>query len=88
MVRVPVVAAVVLRLINSMAAVLPVEQLLNANYRAVSKQINLQLNEDSFTLAQDIADAINRMGGMGTASALDSRTVQLLVPANNRESAL
>ncbi|BBV05015.1 flagellar basal body P-ring protein FlgI [Providencia rettgeri] len=47
--------------------------------------INLQLNEDSFTLAQDIADAINRMGGMGTASALDSRTVQLLVPANNRD---
>lgn len=47
--------------------------------------INLQLNEDSFTLAQDIADAINRMDGMGTASALDSRTVQLLVPANNRD---
>ncbi|MDR2227247.1 MULTISPECIES: flagellar basal body P-ring protein FlgI [Providencia] len=50
-----------------------------------SGAINLQLNEDSFTLAQDIADAVNRMGGMGTASALDSRTVQLLVPANNRD---
>lgn len=47
--------------------------------------INLQLNDDSFTLAQDISDAINRLRGAGTATALDSRTVQLNVPMNNAD---
>ncbi|EPG4008116.1 flagellar basal body P-ring protein FlgI [Providencia stuartii] len=47
--------------------------------------INLQLNDDSFTLAQDISDAINRLRGAGTATPLDSRTVQLRVPMNNSD---
>lgn len=41
--------------------------------------INLQLNQDDFTMAQQIADTINRRG-MGGATALDSRTVQIRVP--------
>lgn len=42
--------------------------------------INLQLNDDDFSLAQQVSDAINARHGSGTASALDSRTVQVLVP--------
>ncbi|KFK93477.1 MULTISPECIES: flagellar basal body P-ring protein FlgI [unclassified Serratia (in: enterobacteria)] len=45
--------------------------------------IILQLNDDDFTLAQQISDAINRQRGGGTASPLDSRTVQVLVPRGN-----
>ncbi|HAT2608123.1 TPA: flagellar basal body P-ring protein FlgI [Kluyvera intermedia] len=41
--------------------------------------INLQLNQDDFTMAQQIADTINRRG-MGGATALDARTVQVRVP--------
>ena len=41
--------------------------------------INLQLNQDDFTMAQQIADTINRRG-MGGATALDARTVQMRVP--------
>jgi flagellar P-ring protein precursor FlgI len=41
--------------------------------------INLQLNQDDFTMAQLIADTINRRG-MGGATALDARTVQIRVP--------
>lgn len=41
--------------------------------------INLQLNQDDFTMAQQIADTINRRG-MGGATALDARTVQIRVP--------
>ena len=44
--------------------------------------INLQLNEEDFTLAQQVADTINRNGGYG-ATALDARTVQVRVPASN-----
>ncbi|MBF4810131.1 flagellar basal body P-ring protein FlgI [Cronobacter muytjensii] len=39
--------------------------------------INLQLNNDDFTLAQQIADTINRARGYGSATALDARTVQV-----------
>jgi flagellar P-ring protein FlgI len=34
--------------------------------------INLQLNDEDFTLAQQISDAINRQRGGGTASPLDA----------------
>ncbi len=45
--------------------------------------INLQLNDDDFTLAQQITDTINRSRGYGSASALDARTVQIRVPSGN-----
>jgi len=45
--------------------------------------INLQLNDEDFTLAQQISDAINRQRGGGTASPLDARTIQVLVPQGN-----
>ncbi|PLR30611.1 flagellar biosynthesis protein FlgA [Chimaeribacter californicus] len=41
--------------------------------------LNLQLNEDDFATAQAVADAINRQGA-GSATALDGRTIQVLVP--------
>lgn len=44
--------------------------------------ISLQLNDEDFNLAQQISDAINRQG-MGTASALDSRNIQIIVPRGN-----
>ncbi|MDH2898513.1 MULTISPECIES: flagellar basal body P-ring protein FlgI [Rahnella] len=44
--------------------------------------INLQLNDEDFNLAQQVSDAINRQG-MGTASALDSRNIQIIVPRGN-----
>ncbi|MBU9812224.1 flagellar basal body P-ring protein FlgI [Rahnella sp. C60] len=44
--------------------------------------INLQLNDEDFNLAQQISDAINRQG-MGMASALDSRNIQVVVPRGN-----
>jgi len=44
--------------------------------------INLQLNDEDFNLAQQVSDAINRQG-MGTASALDSRNIQVIVPRGN-----
>ncbi|MBC8945334.1 MULTISPECIES: flagellar basal body P-ring protein FlgI [Xenorhabdus] len=47
--------------------------------------LNLQLNEDDFSLAQQISDAVNRLKGVGTATALDSRTVQLRLPIENSE---
>ena len=39
--------------------------------------INLQLNNEDFTMAQQIADTINRSRGYGNATALDARTVQI-----------
>lgn len=45
--------------------------------------INLQLNNEDFTLAQQITDTINRSRGYGSATALDARTVQIRVPAGN-----
>ncbi|MEX9961480.1 flagellar basal body P-ring protein FlgI, partial [Proteus mirabilis] len=47
--------------------------------------LNLQLNEENFTLAQSIADAINKLRGVGTALPLDARTVQLRVPLGKSE---
>nr|WP_113866722.1 flagellar basal body P-ring protein FlgI [Brenneria salicis]NMN91162.1 flagellar P-ring protein precursor FlgI [Brenneria salicis ATCC 15712 = DSM 30166]RBP62310.1 flagellar P-ring protein precursor FlgI [Brenneria salicis ATCC 15712 = DSM 30166]RLM30554.1 flagellar biosynthesis protein FlgA [Brenneria salicis ATCC 15712 = DSM 30166] len=48
-----------------------------------SNIIMLQLNQDDFTMAQRISDAINRSGRSGTATPLDSRTVQVMVPQGN-----
>lgn len=45
--------------------------------------INLQLNKEDFTLAQQVSDAINRQRGLGTAVAVDGRTVQLFMPKGN-----
>ncbi|MBW7984776.1 flagellar basal body P-ring protein FlgI [Enterobacillus tribolii] len=45
--------------------------------------INLQLNNEDFTLAQRISDAINNVHGMGAAAPLDARTVQVMVPRGN-----
>ena len=45
--------------------------------------ISLQLNNDDFTLAQQITDTINRSRGFGSASALDARTIQIRVPSGN-----
>ncbi|MEI7253716.1 flagellar basal body P-ring protein FlgI [Dickeya dadantii] len=45
--------------------------------------IMLQLNQDDFTMAQSISDAINRFGRGGSAAPLDSRTVRVVVPAGN-----
>ncbi|AIJ09605.1 Flagellar basal body P-ring protein FlgI [Edwardsiella anguillarum] len=45
-----------------------------------SNVINLELNNEDFTLAQHISDAINRANGLGAATPLDARTVQVLVP--------
>ncbi|TNV21970.1 flagellar basal body P-ring protein FlgI [Buttiauxella sp. B2] len=45
--------------------------------------ISLQLNNDDFTLAQQITDTINRSRGFGSASALDARTIQIRVPTGN-----
>lgn len=42
--------------------------------------LNLQLNREDFTLAQQITDTINRTRGYGSATALDSRTIQVRVP--------
>ena len=43
--------------------------------------INLQLNDEDFSMAQRISDAINGRG-YGLAQALDARTVQVRVPMN------
>ncbi len=45
-----------------------------------SNTLNLQLNNEDFTLAQQITDTINRARGYGSATALDSRTIQVRVP--------
>ena len=45
--------------------------------------IGLQLNNDDFTLAQQITDTINRSRGYGSASAIDARTIQIRVPTGN-----
>ena len=45
--------------------------------------LNLQLNNEDFTMAQQIADTINRSRGFGSATALDARTIQVRVPSGN-----
>lgn len=44
--------------------------------------LNLQLNQEDFSMAQRISDAINGRG-YGSAQALDARTVQVHMPMNN-----
>lgn len=45
--------------------------------------LNLQLNNEDFAMAQQIADTINRSRGFGSATALDARTIQVRVPSGN-----
>lgn len=42
--------------------------------------LNLYLKNDDFSLAQQISNAINRSGRGGQATAIDSRTVQIMLP--------
>lgn len=49
------------------------------NQFGATNSINLQLNQEDFTMAQQIADTINRARGYGSATALDGRTVQVRV---------
>ena len=48
--------------------------------------INLQLNTEDFTMAQQVSDAINRQRGFGSATAIDARTIQVLVPRGSSSS--
>ena len=59
-----------------------IERELQSNFGS-QNVINLQLNNDDFTMAQRIADAINSRGGYGSAQPLDARTVQIRVSPNN-----
>jgi len=53
------------------------------NSFGTSRNLTLQLKEDNFSLAQRVADAINGQNSMGFARAVDARTIQLQLPANN-----
>ncbi len=44
--------------------------------------INLQLNDEDFTLAAQVSDAINR-SGVGLATAMDARNIQVRVPVGS-----
>jgi len=59
-----------------------VERELQSNFGS-QNTINLQLNNEDFSMAQRIADAINARGGYGSAQPLDARTVQIRVSPNN-----
>ncbi|MDT0175574.1 flagellar basal body P-ring protein FlgI [Enterobacter sp. BRE11] len=59
-----------------------VERELQSNFGS-QNTLNLQLNNEDFSMAQRIADAINGRGGYGQATALDARTVQVRVSPNN-----
>lgn len=48
-----------------------------------SPLLSLQLKTENFSLSQRISDAINRFNGMGVARALDARTVEVSLPADN-----
>nr|WP_074013130.1 flagellar basal body P-ring protein FlgI [Candidatus Sodalis sp. SoCistrobi] len=48
-----------------------------------SPLLSLQLKTENFSLSQRISDAINRFNGMGVARALDGRTVEVSLPADN-----
>ncbi|MEM6159705.1 flagellar basal body P-ring protein FlgI [Erwinia sp. P6884] len=52
------------------------------NNFGTSDTINLFLNQEDFSMAQRISDAINSRNGYGSAQALDGRTVQVRVSAN------
>lgn len=58
-----------------------VERELQSNFGS-QNTLNLQLNNEDFTMAQRIADAINNRG-IGLAVPLDARTVQVRVSPNN-----
>lgn len=47
--------------------------------------LNLQLNEDNFTQAQNISDSINRIHGRGAAMPLDARTIKLRLPMREED---
>lgn len=49
----------------------------------VGNTLNLQLNDEDFSMAQQIADTINRVRGYGSATVLDARTIQVRVPSGN-----
>ncbi|WP_413741106.1 flagellar basal body P-ring protein FlgI [Sodalis sp. RH15] len=48
-----------------------------------SRLLTLQLKQENFSLAQRVSDTINGQGGMGLARAVDARTIELQLPANN-----
>lgn len=50
-----------------------------------SNRITLQLKQEDFSLAQRISDAINRQNSIGSAQALDGRTVEVVLPQNNSQ---
>jgi len=53
------------------------------NNFATSNIVSLYLNQEDFSMAQRISDAINSRGGYGMAQAVDARTVQIRSTANN-----
>ncbi|QKJ86763.1 Flagellar P-ring protein FlgI [Paramixta manurensis] len=59
-----------------------IERELQSNFGS-QNTINLQLNEEDFSMAQRISDAINSRSGYGSATPLDARTVQVRVPPGN-----
>ncbi|WNN46034.1 flagellar basal body P-ring protein FlgI [Winslowiella toletana] len=59
-----------------------IERELPTNF-GTANVINLQLNEEDFSMAQRITDAINSRSGYAAAQALDARTVQIRTSANN-----
>lgn len=69
-----------------MADVLPTARPSNVNYPASSAAVTpliCRLNNEDFTMAQQITDTINRSRGFGSATALDARTIQVRVPSGN-----
>lgn len=58
-----------------------IEREMQSNFGTQST-LNLQLNQEDFSMAQRISDAINGRG-YGSAQALDARTVQVHMPMNN-----
>lgn len=48
-----------------------------------SNLIMLQLKQDDFSMAQRVSDAINRSGLGGSATPVDSRTIQVIAPRGN-----
>lgn len=59
-----------------------VEREVQASF-AQENTLRLQLNDDDFTVAQQISDEINRRFGGSTAVAEDSRTVKLFAPSGS-----
>ncbi|MFK8259155.1 flagellar basal body P-ring protein FlgI [Erwinia sp. AnSW2-5] len=53
------------------------------NNFGTSNVVSLFLNQEDFSMAQRISDAINSRGGYGMAQAIDGRTVQIRSTANS-----